>query len=50
MKVDYYFPSNPKWFMLPFGSSACRYQPGLSNLLLVRADEMNAVRVVTQTQ
>ena len=35
--------------MLPFGS-ACRYQPGLSNLLLVRADEMNAVRVVTQTQ
>lgn len=33
----------------PFGS-ARRYQPALSNLLLVRVDEINAVRVVTQTQ
>ncbi|MCA4813452.1 MULTISPECIES: hypothetical protein [Acinetobacter] len=38
-KVDY----------TPFGS-ARRYQPALFNLLLVRVDEMNAVRVVTQTQ
>ena len=34
---------------MPFGS-ARRYQPALSNLLLVRVDEMQALRVVTQTQ
>ncbi len=33
----------------PFGS-ARRYQPALGGLLLVRIDEMNAVRVVTQTE
>lgn len=33
----------------PFGS-ARRYQPALSGLLLVRVDEMDAVRVVTQTE
>lgn len=33
----------------PFGS-ARRYQPGLGGLLLVRIDEMNAMRVVTQAQ
>ena len=32
----------------PFGS-ARRYQPALGGLLLVRIDEMQAVRVVTQT-
>lgn len=31
----------------PFGS-ARRYQPALADLLLVRIDEMQAVRVVTQ--
>lgn len=31
----------------PFGS-ARRYQPALSGLLLVRVDEMDLVRVVTQ--
>lgn len=33
----------------PFGS-ARRYQPALGGLLLVRIDEMQAVRVVTQTE
>lgn len=33
----------------PFGS-ARRYQPALGGLLLVRIDEMNALRVVTQTE
>lgn len=33
----------------PFGS-ARRYQPALGGLLLVRIDEMNAVRVVTQAE
>ncbi|WPC35936.1 hypothetical protein O4M77_05915 [Acinetobacter sp. YWS30-1] len=33
----------------PFGS-ARRYQPALDGLLLVRIDEMNAVRVVTQQE
>ena len=33
----------------PFGS-ARRYQPALGRLLLVRIDEMNAVRVVTQQE
>ena len=33
----------------PFGS-ARRYQPALGGLLLVRIDEMHAVRVVTQAQ
>ncbi|WP_312157137.1 hypothetical protein [Acinetobacter variabilis] len=33
----------------PFGS-ARRYQPALGGLLLVRIDEMNAVRVVTQQE
>ncbi|MCA4797186.1 hypothetical protein VXQ17_01845 [Acinetobacter towneri] len=43
------FSSQSKVAYTPFGS-ARRYQPALSNLLLVRVDEMNAVRVVTQTQ
>lgn len=33
----------------PFGS-ARRYQPALANLLLVRVDEMNCVKVVTQKE
>lgn len=33
----------------PFGS-ARRYQPALAGLLLVRVDEMQAVRVVTQDE
>lgn len=33
----------------PFGS-ARRYQPALGGLLLVRVDEMHALRVVTQTE
>ena len=33
----------------PFGS-ACRDRPALFNLLLEQGDEINAVRVVTQTQ
>ncbi len=33
----------------PFGS-ARRYQPAMGGLLLVRIDEMNAVRVVTQQE
>ncbi len=33
----------------PFGS-ARRYQPALGGLLLVRVDEMHAVRVVTQVE
>ena len=33
----------------PFGS-ARRYQPALGGLLLVKIDEMNAVRVVTQQE
>ena len=33
----------------PFGS-ARRYQPALGGLLLVRVDEMNMTRVVTQTE
>ncbi|MGN9713616.1 hypothetical protein ACG9WQ_009530 [Acinetobacter variabilis] len=33
----------------PFGS-ARRYQPALGGLLLVRINEMNAVRVVTQQE
>lgn len=33
----------------PFGS-ARRYQPALSGLLLVRVDEMHAMRVVTQAE
>jgi len=33
----------------PFGS-ARRYQPAVGGLLLVRIDEMNAVRVVTQQE
>lgn len=33
----------------PFGSARC-YQPALGGLLLVRIDEMNAVRVVTQQE
>lgn len=33
----------------PFGS-ARRYQPALGGLLLVRIDEMNAIRVVTQAE
>ena len=43
------FSSQSKVAYTPF-VSARRYQPALSNLLLVRVDEMNAVRVVTQTQ
>ena len=43
------FSSQSKVAYTPFGS-ARRYQPALSNLLLVRVDEMNAVRVVMQTQ
>lgn len=33
----------------PFGS-ARRYQPALGGLLMVRIDEMHAVRVVTQAE
>lgn len=33
----------------PFGS-ARRYQPALANLLLVRVDEMNCVKVVAQKE
>ncbi|KGT47231.1 hypothetical protein [Acinetobacter sp. HR7] len=33
----------------PFGS-ARRYQPALGGLLLVRVDEMHALRVVTQAE
>ncbi len=43
------FSSQSKVAYTPFGS-ARRYQPALSNLLLVRVDEMQALRVVTQTQ
>ena len=43
------FSSQSNVAYTPFGS-ARRYQPALSNLLLVRVDEMQALRVVTQTQ
>lgn len=43
------FAEQSKVSYTPFGS-ARRYQPALGGLLLVRVDEMNAVRVVTQTE
>ena len=43
------FSSQSKVAYTPFGS-ARRNQPALSNLLLERVDEMQALRVVTQTQ
>lgn len=41
------FSVQSKVVYTPFGS-ARRYQPALGGLLLVRIDEMQAVRVVTQ--
>ena len=41
------FTEQSKVAYTPFGS-ARRYQSALSGLLLVRVDEMNCVRVVTQ--
>ncbi|MBP8063764.1 MAG: hypothetical protein KAY38_02005 [Acinetobacter sp.] len=43
------FSEQSKVSYTPFGS-ARRYQPALGGLLLVRVDEMNCVRVVTQTE
>ncbi len=43
------FSEQSKVSYTPFGS-ARRYQPALGGLLLVRIDEMQAVRVVTQTE
>ncbi len=43
------FAEQSKVAYTPFGS-ARRYQPALGGLLLVRIDEMQAVRVVTQTE
>ena len=43
------FSVQSKVVYTPFGS-ARRYQPALGGLLLVRIDEMNAVRVVTQQE
>ena len=41
------FAEQSKVSYTPFGS-ARRYQPALAGLLLVRVDEMNMTRVVTQ--
>ena len=41
------FTEQSKVSYTPFGS-ARRYQPALASLLLVRVDEMNMTRVVTQ--
>ncbi|WP_171522586.1 hypothetical protein [Acinetobacter lanii] len=43
------FTEQSKVSYTPFGS-ARRYQPALSGLLLVRVDEMDLVRVVTQQE
>ena len=43
------FSVQSKVVYTPFGS-ARRYQPAMGGLLLVRIDEMNAVRVVTQQE
>ncbi|BCU64480.1 hypothetical protein F941_01905 [Acinetobacter bouvetii DSM 14964 = CIP 107468] len=43
------FSAESKVAYTPFGS-ARRYQPALGGLLLVRVDEMHAVRVVTQAE
>lgn len=43
------FSVQSKVVYTPFGS-ARRYQPALGGLLLVKIDEMNAVRVVTQQE
>lgn len=43
------FADQSKVSYTPFGS-ARRYQPALGGLLLVRVDEMNALRVVTQIE
>ena len=43
------FSTQSKVSYTPFGS-ARRYQPALSDLLMVRVDEMHCVRVVTQTE
>lgn len=43
------FSEQSKVSYTPFGS-ARRYQPALGGLLLVRVDEMNSVRVVTQAE
>lgn len=44
-----YFSVQSKVAYTPFGS-ARRYQPALGGLLLVRIDEMQAVRVVNQEE
>jgi hypothetical protein len=43
------FSEQSKVAYTPFGS-ARRYQPALGGLLMVRIDEMQAVRVVTQAE
>lgn len=43
------FTEQSKVSYTPFGS-ARRYQPALAGLLLVRVDEMNMTRVVTQIE
>ncbi|MGN0936582.1 hypothetical protein [Acinetobacter amyesii] len=43
------FSEQSKVSYTPFGS-ARRYQPALGGLLMVRIDEMQAVRVVTQAE
>lgn len=43
------FTKQSKVAYTPFGS-ARRYQPALAGLLLVRVDEMDLVRVVTQIE
>ena len=43
------FTEQSKVSYTPFGS-ARRYQPALGGLLLVRVDEMNMTRVVTQIE
>ena len=43
------FTEQSKVSYTPFGS-ARRYQPALAGLLLVRVDEMNMTRVVTQAE
>jgi hypothetical protein len=43
------FAEQSKVSYTPFGS-ARRYQPALAGLLLVRVDEMNMTRVVTQIE
>ncbi|MGA9698755.1 hypothetical protein ACVBEE_03815 [Acinetobacter sp. ANC 3781] len=43
------FAEQSKVSYTPFGS-ARRYQPALGGLLLVRVDEMNMTRVVTQIE